>query len=68
MICLLELVKECRNLLGQGGSLCVFRTESQTSDEWPALTADKRIRAERTPEFPLPHDAGTRIFLRIRKP
>lgn len=63
-----ELVKECRNLLGQGGSLCVFRTESQTADEWPALTADKRVRAERTPEFILPHDAGTRLFLRIRKP
>ena len=63
-----ELVKECRNLLGQGGSLCVFRTESQTADEWPALTADRRIRAERTPEFILPHDAGTRLFLRIRKP
>ena len=63
-----ELVKECRNLLGQGGSLCIFRTESQTADEWPALLADKRIRAERTPEFPLPHEAGTRLFLRIRKP
>ena len=63
-----ELVKECRYLLGQGGSLCIFRTESQADDEWPALTADKRIRAERTPEFPLPHEAGTRLFLRIRKP
>ena len=63
-----ELMKECRNLLAQGGSLCVFRTESQTADEWPALTADKRIRAERTPEFPLPHEAGTRLFLRICKP
>ena len=63
-----ELVKECRNLLGQGGSLCVFRTESQAADEWPALTADKRIHAERTEEFPLPHGAGTRLFLRIRKP
>ena len=63
-----ELVRECRNLLGQGGSLCVFRTEPQTADEWPALAADKRIRAERTPEFPLPHEAGTRLFLRIRKP
>ena len=63
-----ELVKECRNLLGQGSSLCIFRTESQTADEWPALTADKRIRADRTPEFLLPHGAGTRLFLRIRKP
>ena len=63
-----ELVRECRNLLAQGGSLCVFRTESQTEDEWPALTSDKRIRAERTPEFVLPHEAGTRLFLRIRKP
>ena len=63
-----ELIKECRNLLGQGGSLCVFRTESQTMEEWPALTSDKRIRTERTPEFPLPHEAGTRLFLRIRKP
>ena len=63
-----ELVKECRNLLGQGGSLCVFRTESQAADEWPALLADKRIRVDRTPEFPLPHEAGTRLFLRIRKP
>ncbi|MBR4253734.1 MAG: 16S rRNA (guanine(527)-N(7))-methyltransferase RsmG [Lentisphaeria bacterium] len=63
-----ELVRECRNLLGQGGSLCVFRTESQAADEWPALLADKRVRAERTPEFILPHDAGTRLFLRIRKP
>ena len=63
-----ELVKECRNLLGQGGSLCVFRTESQTADEWPALNLDKRIRTERTPEFILPHDAGIRLFLRIRKP
>ena len=63
-----ELVKECRNLLGQGGSLCVFRTESQAAEEWPALTADKRIHAERTSDFPLPHGAGTRLFLRIRKP
>ena len=63
-----ELVKECRNLLGQGGSLCVFRTESQAADEWYALAADKRIHAERTEEFPLPHEAGTRLFLRIRKP
>jgi len=63
-----ELVKECRNLLGQGGSLCVFRTESQAADEWPALTSDKRIRTDRTPEYTLPHDAGTRLFLRIRKP
>ena len=63
-----ELVKECRNLLGQGGSLCVFRTESQAADEWPALFANKRIRVDRTPEFPLPHEAGTRLFLRIRKP
>lgn len=63
-----ELVKECRNLLRQGGSLCVFRTESQAADEWPALAADKRIHAERTPEFPLPHEAGTRLFLLIRKP
>lgn len=63
-----ELVKECRNLLGQGGGLCIFRTESQTAEEWPALAADKRIRAERTPEFLLPHDAGTRLFLQIRKP
>ena len=63
-----ELVKECRNLLRQGGSLCVFRTGSQAADEWPALAADKRIHAERTPEFPLPHEAGTRLFLRIRKP
>ena len=63
-----ELIKECRNLLGQGGSLCVFRTESQTADEWPALAADKRVRAERTPEFPLPHEVGRRLFLRIRKP
>ena len=63
-----ELVRECRNLLGQGGSLCVFRTESQAADEWPALSADKRVRAERTEEFPLPHGAGTRLFLRIRKP
>ena len=63
-----DLVKECRNLLGQGGSLCIFRTESQTADEWPVLSADKRIRAERTDEFPLPHEAGTRLFLRIRKP
>ena len=62
-----ELIKECRNLLGQGGSLCVFRTESQAADEWPSLTSDKRIKAERTPEFPLPHEAGTRLFLRIRK-
>ena len=62
-----ELVKECRNLLGQGGSLCIFRTESQTADEWPALIADRRIRAERTSEFALPHGAGTRLFLRIRK-
>ena len=63
-----ELVKECRNLLAQGGSLCVFRTESQAADEWPALTADKRILVERTPESVLPHGAGTRLFLRIRKP
>lgn len=63
-----ELVKECRNLLGQGSGLCIFRTESQAADEWPALVADKRIRAERTPEFLLPHDAGTRLFLCIRKP
>ena len=63
-----ELVKECRNLLSQGGSLCVFRTESQTADEWSALTADRRIRAERTLEFLLPHEAGTRLFLRISKP
>ena len=62
-----ELVKECRNLLAQGGSLCVFRTESQAADEQPALAADKRIRAELTPEFELPHGAGTRLFLRIRK-
>ena len=62
-----ELVKECRNLLGQGGSLCVFRTESQAADELPALAADKRVHVERTPEFPLPHEAGTRLFLRIRK-
>ncbi len=63
-----ELVRECRNLLGQGGSLCVFRTESQATDEWPALAAEKRVRAERTQEFLLPHEAGTRLFLRIRKP
>ena len=63
-----ELIRECRNLLGQGGSLCVFRTESQAADEWHALAAEKRVRAERTPEFPLPHEAGTRLFLRIRKP
>ena len=63
-----ELVRECRNLLGQGGSLCIFRTGSQADEEWPALTADKRIRAERTPESVLPHGAGTRLFLHIRKP
>ena len=62
-----ELVKECRNLLAPGGSLCVFRTESQAADEWPALQADPRVRADRTGQFTLPRDAGTRLFLRIRK-
>ena len=62
-----ELVRECRNLLAQGGSLCVFRTESQAADELPVLASDKRIRAELTPVFALPHGAGTRLFLRIRK-
>ena len=62
-----ELVKECRNLLAPGGSLCVFRTESQADDEWPALQADPKVRAGRTGLFSLPHDAGTRLFLSIRK-
>lgn len=62
-----ELVKECRNLTAHGGSLCIFRTESQAVAEQPALAADKRIRAELTTAFELPHGAGTRLFLRIRK-
>ena len=62
-----ELVKECRNLLAPGGSLCVFRTESQADAEWPALQADPRVRAERSGQFTLPRDAGARLFLRIRK-
>ena len=62
-----ELVKECRNLLAPRGSLCVFRTESQADDEWPALSADPRVRAVRTAQFELPHGAGTRLFLQIGK-
>ena len=62
-----ELVKECRNLLAPRGSLCVFRTESQADDEWPALSADPRVRAVRTGLFELPHGAGSRLFLQIAK-
>ena len=62
-----ELVKECRNLLAPGGSLCVFRTESQADEEWPALSGSPRIRAVRTAQFELPGGAGTRLFLQIGK-
>ena len=62
-----ELVKECRNLLAPRGCLCVFRTGAQADDEWPALTADPRIRAVRTAQFELPGGAGSRLFLQIAR-
>ncbi len=61
------LVIECSGLMKNSGTLCVYRAPEQASQEIPDL-AHKHIHFRKTPEFTLPDNAGTRLFLLIARP
>lgn len=62
------LVRESFNLLKKGGILTIYRTTSQLEGEMDFLNKNSKLFSwELSPSFTLPHDAGTRVFLFIRK-
>ncbi len=61
------LMRESFGLLNRSGILIVYRTPPQFEEELPGLQKDKKIRFRTTETFPLPEDAGSRLFLSIAK-
>lgn len=62
------LVKESFGLLKKGGVLAIYRTTTQLEGEQEYLTKNEKLFSrEISSSFTLPHNAGGRLFLFLRK-
>lgn len=60
------LLREGSAFLKKGSSLVIYRTSDQFEDELPFLKKWKKGSFTHTELFPLPEDAGTRMFLALK--